>query len=154
MAMDETPFRFGLSRPHARFQRTNDRVSTFALRHRMLLPSMHFTRRHCAVEGVTMVRPVCDPYIAPITTQPSSSIQTDIGSRRIAVQARRDGCSDFKSGHYGRAFQLEAVTSADPQRRGRLQVAALGLSKVGRNDRTRKCCTGQSRGDEIGPHYR
>jgi hypothetical protein len=44
----------------------------------------------------------------------------------------------FQIGHYGRAFQLEAVTSADPQRRGRLQVAALELSKVGRYDRTQK----------------
>ena len=44
-----------------------------------------FTRRRCARAGMTTVRPVCARYTAPITTLPSSSIQTDTGSRRIPV---------------------------------------------------------------------
>ena len=41
-----------------------------------------------AAGGTTMVRPVCVRFTTPTTTPPSSSIQTDIGSRHISVQPK------------------------------------------------------------------
>ena len=71
-----------------RFQPTKSRVCTFVLPQRTPLPFMRFTRRRCALAGMTMVRPVCARYTALITTLPSSSIRTDTGSRRITVQPK------------------------------------------------------------------
>jgi hypothetical protein len=60
----------------------------FCLRRRMPPLSMRFTRRRCDQAGMTTVRPVYVRYMAPITTRPSSSIQTDIESRHITVQPK------------------------------------------------------------------
>jgi hypothetical protein len=42
-------------------------------------------------------------------TPPSSSIQTDIGSRHIVVLARRDGCSHFKLRHWRRTIRSRSL---------------------------------------------
>jgi hypothetical protein len=67
---------------------TKSRVCTSALRQRMPRQSMHFTLRRCAQVGKTTVRPVCARFTGPIITLPSSSIRTDIGLKRITVQAK------------------------------------------------------------------
>jgi hypothetical protein len=102
---------FGLVRPSARFQPTKNRVSTSALRLRMLLPSMRFTRRRCGQVGMTTARRVFAQFTVPTTTPPSSSIRTDTASRRIMGRVRRDGCSDFKLRHPWRGMRSRSQMS-------------------------------------------
>ena len=71
-----------------RCQPTKSRVCTSALRRQTPPPSMRFTQRRCTQVGKTTVRPVCARFTGPITTLPSSSIQTDTASKHITVQAR------------------------------------------------------------------
>src|SRR5262249_22993020 len=114
---DATASRSGSSRPSARFQPTKTRVCTSALRHPMLLPSMHFTRRHCAQAGITTVRPACARFMDLTTMPPSSSIQTDTASRRTTVQPK----SEVSLGR----LQMFAIRKAD----GNDEDIVLGLWK-------------------------
>ena len=90
-----------------RFQPTKSRVCTFVLPQRTPLPFMRFTRRRCALAGMTTVHPVCARYTARITTPPSSLTRTDTGSRRITVQPKpeashvqNDHLPRLQSGHH------------------------------------------------------
>jgi len=61
---------------------------TFVLPLRTPPPSTRFTRRRLPQGGATMVRPVYVRFTPPTTTPPSSSIQTDTGSKHITVQSK------------------------------------------------------------------